>query len=393
MKRLVFVLLASALLLASGCSFPESYPIEKEQNILIAGVDVEGENIVLTVLVDSVSAGGQPGEEKVQYKLYQAAAKTIYEADEMLHQTLPKRPSWYHTKYIILGEEAAKSGVDRLFNFFSEDDETRLLYRIAVTQGMTAKDFLSKANTGKSDLADYFDTLFAAADRTGKSREIHLINFAPARETGWVSVYMPVLKMFPNPVSSGGSDSGGSSSGGSAETMVMLNGFALFDEDKLVGFLSGDISRGLNFITNDVKGSSFSVKDKDGNGVGLELMQSKAEIKPSYDPLSAVIEINVQSNLVEYHLVSPMNEQDVQNLEQQQNELICNEVAQAIKRMQELKSDPAHIMDTFYHSDPVKWQQIKGDWKNIFANLNITVKVNSKVLNTYELREAIGKES
>lgn len=399
MKRMLFLILAFSLFLASGCSFPQSYSIEKEQNILIAGVDVEGEDIVLTVLVDSVNAGGKEGEEKIEYKLYESKAKSMFEANDAIHQFMAKRPSWDHTKYIILGEQAARSGTDRLLSFFAEDDETRLLYRLAVTEGMTAKDFFSKANTGKSSLADYLDNLFASVKKTGKSREIHLINYAPARETGWVSVYMPSLKLYPNPVASGGSDSGSSgdsggqgSSGSKQEILIRLNGFALFNEDRLAGFLSGDISRGLNFITNDINSTGITVKDKNGNSTGLEVMQSSTRVKPFFDPLSATIEVNVQSNLVEYYKISPLSDQDIGQLEQQQSELICNEIAQVIKRMQELDSDPGRIMDAFYHKDPVKWQEIKDNWKSVFSKLDITVKVNSKILNTYELREPLGKE-
>ena len=135
----------------AGCSFPESYPIEDTMNILVAGLDVEGDNIVLTVYVDTVK-GTKPGEEEISYKLFTSKGKTVFEAKRALHAFVEKRLSWYHTKYLIVGEEAAKQGIDEMFSFFMEDDETRLLYRIAVAKGMKAQDFLKKAGTIKSRL-------------------------------------------------------------------------------------------------------------------------------------------------------------------------------------------------------------------------------------------------
>lgn len=396
-RRIVSLIIIIALTLSfAGCSFPEAFPIEKEQNILIAGVDVEGEDIVLTALVDSISGGGESGKEQVKYKLFESKGITVYDADSHLHQAMEKRPSWFHTKYILVGEEAAKSGVNRLFSFFAEDDETRLLYRIAVVKGMTAKEFLQKANTGKQDLADYLDTLFSTLDQTAKSREIHLINYASQIEIPWVSNYMPVLELQKNPInsegSSGGDSGGGGSDSGSGEQkyLVTLNGFALFDEDILAGFMSGDIARGLNIITNDAKSMEASVKDRYGNNVGLEVMQCSSSIKPSFEPLSAEIEVNIEANLVEYLKSDPLNEDDIKFLEQQLSERILGEIAQAIMLMQQYKSDPARIMDAFYHKDPVRFQSIAGEWKSTFSSLNITVKVNSKILHTYELRQAIG---
>jgi spore germination protein KC len=398
-RRIVSLIIITALTLSfAGCSFPEAFPIEKEQHIMIAGVDVDGEDIDLTVLVDSVSAGGESGKEQIKYKLFESKGATIYDADSHLHQMMEKRPSWFHTKYILVGEEAAKSGTNRLFSFFMEDDETRMLYRIALVKGMTAKEFLQKANTGKEDLADYLDSLFSALDQSGKSREVHLINYASQIEIPWVSNYMPVLELQKNPMKSegsgGGDSGGGGSDSGSSEqkNLVVLNGFALFDEDILAGFMGGDIARGLNVITNDAKSSEASVKDRYGRNVGLELMKSSAKIKPSFEPLSAEIEVNIEATLVEYLKSDPLSEGDIKYLEQQLSEHILGEVAQAITLLQQFKSDPARIMDAFYHKDPVKFQSIAADWKNVFSSLPIKVKVSSKILHTYELTEAIGDE-
>lgn len=392
-KATILLTMAAALLFTQGCSFPEAYPIEDQQHILIAGIDTLGDDVILTVFADSTAPGGKEGEEKIQYKLFTAREKTMFEADSTLNQVMEKRPSWHHTKYVIIGEEAAKTDVDRLFSFFMENHETRLLYRIAVVKGMSAKDFLQQANTGKESLSDYLDTLFSATDETGKSQDMHLINYAAQRDIPWVSFYMPVLELYKNPTLPG-RDSGGGESGGDTGDrpyLIALNGFALFSGDTFAGFISGDISRGLNIITNDIKHSGMGVKDRQGNNVGLELMECNSNIIPCFDPLSATIRVSFQSNLVEYDTVDPLNENDIKYLERQQSELILGEVSQAVKRMRELKSDPARIMDAFYHNDPVKWQSVKDDWLNAFLSLEITIEVDSKILNTYELIKPIGK--
>ncbi len=394
-RRILLFIMAAAAALASGCTFPESYPIEEEQNILIAGIDIEGDDIVLTVVVDAVSPGGEPGKEQIVYKLFKTTGATVYEADGKLHMLMEKRPSWYHTKYVLLGEDAARSGVDRLLSFFSEDDETRLLYRLAVVKDMTASEYLERANTGKDDLAGYLDTLFSAVHQTGKSREIHLINYAIYNQIPWTSIYMPVLQLEKNPVQPKGSKDGSdseSSSGdsGKEKQLTALNGYALFDGDRLAGFLDGEISRGLNVLTNDVQSSGMSVKYKDGSGVGLELISCDSKIEPCFDPLSVNISVNVKTNLVEYNKANPIEAQDIVYLENQQSQLICGEITSAIKCMQQLGSDPARIMDSFYHKDPVKWQTMQSDWKKLFSMLNVSISVNSQIQNTYELSEPVG---
>lgn len=394
-RKILLFIIAAIFAFASGCTFPESFPIEKDQNILIAGIDVEGKDIVLTVVVDAVSSGGEPGKEKILYKLFETRGATVFEAYDKLYTLMEKRPSWYHTKYILLGEDAARSGVDKLLSFFTEDDETRLLYRLAVIKDMTAGEYLEQANTGKEDLAGYLDALFSSVLQTGKSREIHIINYAIHSQVPWLSIYMPVFQVVENPAQSKGSKGGSggdSSSGGDSgekKQLTMLNGYALFDGDRLAGFLDGDISRGLNVLTNDIKNSNITVKFKDGSGVGLEIIKCESKIEPCFDPLSVSINVSVKSNLLEYHSVNPLNAQDIVYLENQQSRLICDEIATAIECMQQLGSDPARIMDSFYHKDPVKWQAMQSDWKELFSSLNFSIRVNSQIQNTYELSQPV----
>lgn len=398
MKRRAALLLLSILFVLgfAGCSLPESYPIEDSMNILVAGLDVEGEDIVLTVYVDTIK-GTKPGEEEVSYKLFTAKGKTVFEAKRALHAFVEKRVSWFHTKFLIVGEEAAKQDIDDMFSFFMEDDETRFLYRIAVAKGMKAQDFLKKASGIKVPLSDYLDTLFREVARTGMSREIHLLNYAAYREIPWVSVYIPTVELFENPA--GESEAGGESGkegGGSSEKqekayLVKVEGFAIFDEDKLSGYLDRYLARGLNFINNEVSSTVIAVNDYDGSKVSLELLSAEANIKPDFDAMSVEIEVSVDSNIVEFTAVNPLNEQDMLYVAQQQNEYVCSEIAQTVSALKEMGCDPGFIMDEFYHKDPVKWQGMKDNWKEVFSKLNVKVKVTTKILNVYEITDAVGK--
>ncbi len=398
MKRKITALaLAIFIVLGfAGCSLPESYPIEDLMNILVAGLDVEGEDIVLTVYVDTIK-GTKPGEEEVSYKLFTAKGKTVFEAKRALHAFVEKRVSWFHTKYLIVGEEAVKQDIDDIFSFFMEDDETRLLYRIAVSKGMKAQDFLKKAGGIKAPLADYLDTLFREAERTGMSREIHLLNYASYREIPWVSVYIPTVELITNPAgeseagSEGGKEGGGSSEKKEEAYLVKVEGFAVFDEDRLAGYLDRYLARGLNFINNEVRGTVISVNDKDGSKAALELKQSETKIAPDFDTMSVEIYVDIKSNIVEFTDISPLNEQDMMYVAQQQNEYVCGEIAQTVSALQKMGCDPGFIMDEFYHKDPVKWQGMKDNWKEIFSKLNVKVKVTTRILNVYEITDAVGK--
>lgn len=391
-RRIVPLLIAFLILVLQGCSFPESHPIEGTQNILVAGIDVDGDNIVLTMYTDKISAGGSAGGEQVSYELYVSKGKTLFDADHMIHEFNSKYLSWIHTKYILVGEDAAKAGLDRLFSYFTEDDETRMLYRTAIVKGMNAQDFLKAVSKRKDGLADYLDTLFGLVKKTGMSREIHLINYEINRNIPWNDVFIPTVELNTGDVEASLSQSGSQSgdSGGEQEPLIQLQGFALFRGDKLCGFLENDQARALNILNDELYGSQVTVIGKNGHSVALEIMKSDTVIKPNYDPLSVSIEVSMNSNLTEFHDGdNPMDADEIKYLEQQQNETIETEITEAIKYMQQVDCDAADIGDKFYHKDPVKWQGIKDNWKQVFPQLQFTVKVDTKIKSTYELKEPI----
>lgn len=393
-KKVVFLFVLSAVLVLQGCSFPEVYPIEGIQNILIAGLDVdESGDIILTTYVDKISSSAKPGEEQITYKLYIAKGKTVYDAGHDLHKLNEKHLSWAHTKYILVGEEAAKQGIDRLFSYFTEDDETKLLYRTAIVKGMTAQEFLQKASESKSSIADYLDTLFVEVKKTGESREIHLINYAINRNIPWNDVFIPAIELYAHPfalIQDGGKQQQSGNSGSSEENVINLNGFALFNKDKLAGFIENDLSVAFNILNNDLKGTQITVLSKNDHNVSLEILKCYASFSTSYNPLFLEIKVSLDSNYVEFHdFDKPLDTETIKYLEQQQNNLLKSSIEQCIRTMQYLGSDAAALGDKFYHENPYKWRRIQNDWKSMFPEMQFSVMVDSSIKSTYELKEPV----
>ncbi len=386
LKKTVALLLAAITTFVSqGCNIFETYPIEDVQNILVAAIDTEGDQVVLTVLVDRICQSVEPGQEKISTKLYTATAPTIFGAKRLLHEYAEKRVSFYHLKYILIGEQAAKEGVGRYLSFFLEDDETRLLHKLLIAKDSTGKDFLEKASTD-SQFVDNLDTLFKETERTGKSKEIILLDYAIARERPWESVYMPTIRIYPSPTTQEDTSVQAETSS-QCTYQVELEGFALFKEDVLVAFLEDGAARGINCITSDLESSAVSLTDDRGDFVSLEIIESSAKIKVDYGPpLSASIEVEIQSNLVEYPEDKDLfNAEYILYLEEQQNACIKNEIEQALMILQENHTDAAGIGDVFYHEDPKKWKELQDNWQQIFSDLKITINVTSKIKCTYSI--------
>ena len=397
MFKKIFMLIAIilAVLIAPGCAFPQPFPIENKQNILIIGFDFDGDDIVLTVLVDSIVQQGESGQEKISHKLYSAKGKTILEAKRKLHKFTDKKVAFYQLRYILIGEQAAENGVDRVIKFFTQDDETNFLNILIITKGMTAKEYLERENAGEKQLPDVLTSLFDETSKTGYSKRINVMDYAMMRETPWKSIYIPTILLFKDPIRhfNTNSQSNQQQSSQQPSTLSLLEGFGLFDEDKLIGFLDANMARGMLFIIGEIGSTAISVKDNNDNYVALEVMESRAKIIPEFeDPVSAVIEITVESNLDEYQESEEvLDEAYIKDLEEKLNEYIRNEALQTLSCLQDKQTDVIGMGDAFYHSNPVRWQDIEEDWKPIFSDLDIEVKVTSYIQYSYTMTNAIGE--
>ncbi len=387
-KRLCAVLLSMVLLL-SACAFPSKYPIEKVENILMVGVDVSNSQIQLTVVVDDINRQSEPGKEQIGEKIYTSFGDTIFEAKRNMHTFSSKRLSWYHLKYILIGEEAAKTGLDKVLDFFCENDENRFLHRLIVSRGMSASNFILATVTHDNSIADSLDSLMEESKNSGRSDEVHLLDYASACEAG-SSIHIPTVQLqpaidhFPSLTEE---------TGDTPAYVTQLEGFALFQDNKLTGYLNGPQSISLNMVINRLKSTSLTVMDDKGSPVSLEVISSKAKIiTDTQNGLTVTIRIiMLDSFMVEYHEKQDVLDDDyISYLEKRQCEYVENSIRDTLKTAQQYGTDVFGIIEALCHSNHSYAEKIKDHWSEIFSALNIGIEVDTKIQCTYSMINAAG---
>lgn len=192
------------------------------------------------------------------------------------------------------------------------------------------------------------------------------------------------------------SSKGGMSSSESKRAMYLnLHGYAIFDGKKLQGYLLDYWGRGLNWINSEVNSSIIIIKDKTNNDVSLEVISanSSTNIKYDSDIPEATIEIEFSTNLAEIMSQHDMfNEEELNKLKQDQSELVKKEAEKVIEYAQQYGVDIIKISDAIHHQHPLKWDDIKDNWKEVFKKMKINVKVESNVNRTYHIRQTIRSE-
>ena len=117
-KAAALTLLILCAVALAACSMPTRYSIEDLQNIMVVGIDLQEDKIMITAVVDTMQKGKEAESVQTGTKIYIAEGQTVFEAKRALHQMVEKHVTWNQLKYIIIGENAARQGIDRLLTFF-----------------------------------------------------------------------------------------------------------------------------------------------------------------------------------------------------------------------------------------------------------------------------------
>ncbi|MDD2505661.1 MAG: Ger(x)C family spore germination protein [Bacilli bacterium] len=175
-----------------------------------------------------------------------------------------------------------------------------------------------------------------------------------------------------------------------------LDGYATFNGTKLLGYISDYTARGLNWLNGNVKTGVIVVKDSKGSDISMEILraQSKINLKLNNDVPEAEINIQFSSNLAE--VMSQDNvfyQEETKKLKEEQENSVKREAEMALEYAQKNGIDIIKMGDAVYHKYPLKWDDMKDNWKEIFKKMKITIKVDANIGTVYHIRQPVGSKS
>lgn len=219
-KRIAFLLLGLTVAL-SGCSVPTPARLGGRMFVENTGVDSAGNGVVLSL------NGFLPDLDDENAFLTQSGA-SISGAMEALALRTGRHPYLPHNGALIVGRDAARSGIDGILHFFSEYPECRgsVPLFVADTSAAAALDAIrSESELDNRALID----LVADDLHTGRTLYTPVYRAAAARASGCTDIAAPVLSV--------------------TDTGVAITGTAVFRGDALAMTLSSDETVGLQLIT------------------------------------------------------------------------------------------------------------------------------------------------
>jgi spore germination protein KC len=330
----------------------------------------------------------QPGEVAAKKEgqgapvtLYQAEGATIFEAIRKMTTDSPRKIYAAHLRIVVISEDMAREGITQVLDLLSRDYELRTNFYLLVAKGTTAENTLRILTPLEKNPAN---KLFQSTETSEKV-------WAPTRAITLDEFITDFVSDGKHPVISGIEVIGDIKKGQSLEnikeirpeTLLKIDGLAVFKKDKLIGWLNEEQSKVYNYITDNVKSTVGHITCPQGGLVTLEVFHSKSEIKGSVQNRIPRIdlELNIEQNVGEVQckidLTKAATIQELEQISQQKLQTMLQNTIQTVQK--KYKVDIFGFGEAIHRSNPQAWKSLKADWDDDFTDLKVHVKVNVKI--------------
>ncbi len=322
----------------------------------------------------------QGGGNEPPYELVVSSGNSIFEAIRHTVKEFDRRSFFSHIKVIVVGEDYAREGLGDTIDFITRSHELRKTTWLIVASDAKASDILGVKHGLEKVQANYMEGILKSQkieSSSAVSKVIDFIKAMPGEGNNPVTGVFSLIEVKSVPTE-----------GTEPEQRkgLKLTGSALFNKDKLVGFLDNKDTLGLNIVTGKCKKTSINVEalsNKADSQVTIELIKIKCSIKPSINDKGNIlfdVAIKAEGNMIEVK-----QDLDVTNLQlfEQINSNFSNYIRlltdKTIKNIQEnMKTDVLGFGRALEIKYPKTWSKIKSKWNDeIFPNVSYTVKVDT----------------
>ncbi|GGF98038.1 Ger(x)C family spore germination protein [Paenibacillus aceti] len=354
------------------------------------GLDKSGDNsyqVSVQVVNPSEVTGGKGGGE-APATLYTAKGHTVSEAIRRISNTSPRKMYVAQLRMVLIGEALAEDGVAESLDFLLRDHEMRTDFYLAIVRGATAEEALKIMTPLQKIPANKLFASLETSEQTWAPSLTETLNemVSDLLSKGKHPV-LPVLRIIGDPELGAKKQN---VEGINTPTQLKFSGIAVFNYDKVVGFLTEDESKGYNFIRDNIKTTMDHAKCPSGGKISFEVITSKTKSRGKViDGQPQInIDVRVTGNIsdVECKNLDLLDMQTVNMLEQLFSERIKTLMENSIHTVQtKYGSDIFGFGDTIHRSNPKAWKKLQEDWdQRYFRNLpvNISVDVSIKRLGT-----------
>ena len=411
MKRgLSLLLIIICMLLSlSGCSGIYSNFRELERLLVIQtmGIDFAEEGVGISLASGAKSDGSSP------VRLFSTGVSVTSAVAHILSYSQEQELFLSHTSHVVLGEEAAKNGINGYLSYICRSPNLRTDIPLYIVKGGTAQEAVMQVGDGSKGISEVLEAVRANVDERGDSKAFSasdLLRDLERNGSGLVcaiecspSIQEGGTKQEGGSGSSSGTDSaespdstGGSGSGEEKQEKQALTaaavGYGVIRGDRLCAYIDKEQAIGVGLLLNIVGISNIVVKDRYATPVTLELDQGSSEIKPVWAEDGSLemldIQIKAAANIAEIGGGGHFSEPDYEDyLTAQLETAVSERVSSVIQLSKTLQADFLGLGNIVEMDDAEKYRALGGDFASLLPGLTVRISVSGQIKHTNDIRD------
>lgn len=394
-KFLLFVMISNCLLMLTGCWSSK----EITELMIVTGMGVDrdsdtGEYKVTLQIINPGEIASQTKTERLEVTTYQTTGESIYEAMRRISTEVPRKMYLSHIQLVIFGEELAKEGIGKTLDFISRNHEFRTDFFILVSKGSSAEDVLNVLTPTEASPSV---SLYSAINVSEKI-------WAPTKGVHLDELLNTLVSDGKQPVLTGVKVSGDRDKGDEVSSLeqikpaaiTKITGFAAFNKDKLVGWLTEKESKGYNYIISNITSTVGSIPCEDGGIIALEVKKAKTDLQSNIKDgkPSITIKTNIEADLGEIQCHMDLTKTaTIKQIEDDASKQVQTLMEHSItKAKEEFKSDIFGFGETIHRQHPKAWKKLKGNWDETFQDLEISFDIHYDIRRIGTISESFQKD-
>jgi spore germination protein KC len=281
---------------------------------------------------------------------------------------------------IVIGEEAAKEGIFDPLDFLSRDHELRTDFYIAIAKDKSANEILNVLTSlTKLPANKMFKALESSAENWAATGKVRLNLLIDDIVIDGKEPVIPGITIIGDPTAGESLDNVQTIK---PKATLEFTGLAVFSQNRLIGWLSEEESKGYNYIQDNVE-STITVIDCEEGQAGIELIHTESTIEPRIENGKPVISITIEGegNLADANCkLDTLNPNTISDLEKKTNEQIERVVRAVIDKAQkEYKTDFLGFGERLFKDIPGEWRKRKDNWSAEFEQIDVEVTAMIKI--------------
>lgn len=351
-------------------------------SVLLTGcwdyTDVEDLAVAMGMSVDKSGDGfrvtaeiAHPGKNgSIESFLIEGEGKTIFDCQRNLVKKVENKVYWPHAQIVILSEEIAKEGISQVLDMMARSRQLRMSLHVLVSREPTARRIL-ESDSILTDLrsVELESILMNNQQNLSKAPATELYQVIDAINGEGRCAALPAVKTVVN----------------AGKASEEVDGTAVLEKDRLVGYLDGDETKAYLFATGQAKGGLLLVQDPEvmlKSGLSLEITDSKTAITPLYRDGALSVQIDIKADTVLGENESG-KDYDEDELEQMAEATLQRDVQNVVEKVQkEFNADIFGFGAAVERDMPEIWDQAGPAWSiRGFRTLPVLVRADVTVEN------------